>query len=51
MPPVPPPAAFPSQAAIAVVRDAQGKIIGTVTATAEFQQWLQAVLRSLTSAT
>lgn len=51
MPPTPPPAMFPSNAAIAVIRDAQGKQIGTVTMTTEFHQWLNAILRSLGSAT
>jgi hypothetical protein len=50
MPPVSPPAPFETNAAIAVIRDAQGRITGTVTMTPEFSQWLQALLRSLNSA-
>lgn len=50
MPPTKPPPPWQSDAAIAEIRDAQGRVVGTVKPTAEFLRWMQALLNSLNSA-
>ena len=50
MPPIPPPPKPLTTVAIAEVRDATGKVVAKVYPTAEFDRFLEALLRSVQSA-
>jgi hypothetical protein len=50
MPPKNPPSPFSATASLGVVRDANGRVVGTVSPSPEFLRWLNEVLQSLKSA-